>query len=143
MLIQNHIKYLVIILLSLCFNSCSDNSSDDSSNPPVTENPPDDNNDDDGGDSIDPVSDEELLDIVQSETLNYFWEYAEPNSQMARERYHPNEGNDPIVTTGGSGFGLMALIVGIERGFISRSEAVQRLDHIADFLANTTTFHGA
>ena len=143
MLTQNHIKFLVIILLSLCFNSCSDNSSDDSTNPPVTENPPDDNNDDDGGDSIDPVSDEELLDIVQSETLTYFWEYAEPNSQMARERYHPNESNDAIVTTGGSGFGLMALIVGIERGFISRSEAVSRLDHIADFLANTPTFHGA
>ncbi|HEA29371.1 MAG TPA: beta-glucosidase [Leeuwenhoekiella sp.] len=93
------------------------------------------------------LSKSELLSIVQKQTLKYFWDYAESNSGMARERYHPNgnyNGKDPnTVTTGGSGFGLMALIVGIERGFIPRDKALQRLDKIADFLEKTPRYHGA
>ncbi len=90
---------------------------------------------------------EALLDTVQSQTLKYFWDFAEPNSGMARERYHP-DGNYPendahIVTTGGSGFGLMALIVGIDRQYIPREEGVQRLNKIADFLAKADRYHGA
>lgn len=93
------------------------------------------------------ISKEALLDSVESQTLKYFWDYAEPNSGMARERFHP-DGNYPkndshVVTTGGSGFGLMAIVAGMERGFIPREEAVQRLDKIADFLGNTTRYHGA
>jgi len=90
---------------------------------------------------------EALLDTVQSQTLKYFWDFAEPNSGMARERYHP-DGNYPendahIVTTGGSGFGLMALIVGIDRKYIPREEGVQRLNKIADFLSKADRYHGA
>ncbi|NJY61741.1 DUF3131 domain-containing protein [Salinimicrobium sp. CDJ15-81-2] len=93
------------------------------------------------------LSEEALLDTVQRQTLKYFWEYAEPNSGMARERFHP-DGNYPrkdshVVTTGGSGFGLMAIVAGMERGFIPRDSAVARLDKIADFLDNTPRFHGA
>lgn len=93
------------------------------------------------------LTDEELMDVVQKKTLKYFWDYAEPNSGMARERFHP-DGSYPkndahVVTTGGSGFGLMALVVGIERSFIPRDSAVVRLDRIADFLAETPRYHGA
>jgi len=90
---------------------------------------------------------EALLDTVQRQTLKYFWEYAEPNSGMARERYHPDgeypQNDKHIVTTGGSGFGLMALIAGIDRNFIPREEAVKRLDKIANFLAKADRYHGA
>jgi len=90
---------------------------------------------------------EALLDTVQRQTLKYFWEYAEPNSGMARERYHPDgeypQNDKHIVTTGGSGFGLMALIAGIDRKFIPRKEAVKRLDKIANFLAKADRYHGA
>ncbi|SHG02279.1 hypothetical protein SAMN05444483_104131 [Salegentibacter echinorum] len=93
------------------------------------------------------LSDEELLDIVQRQTLKYFWDYAEPNSGMARERYHPDgvypKDDAHVVTTGGSGFGLMAIVAGIERGFIPRDEAVKRLNKIADFLEKTEKYHGA
>lgn len=67
------------------------------------------------------ISDEELLDFTQQETFKYFWDYAQTESGCARERFHPNEpSNDPnTVTIGGTGFGLMAIIVGIERGFIT------------------------
>lgn len=93
------------------------------------------------------ISEEALLDTVQKQTLKYFWDYAEPNSGMARERFHP-DGNYPkddahVVTTGGSGFGLMAIVAGMEREFIPRDSAVARLNNIADFLKNTTRFHGA
>tara|TARA_B100000678_G_scaffold82230_2_gene68394 strand:+ start:27664 stop:29097 length:1434 start_codon:yes stop_codon:yes gene_type:complete len=93
------------------------------------------------------LSDEELLDLVQKQTLKYFWDYAEPNSGLGRERFHPDGNypkNDPnIVTTGGSGFGLMGIVVGMDRNFINREEAVNRLDKIADFLAKTPRYHGA
>lgn len=96
---------------------------------------------------IERLEGEALLDTIQRQTLKYFWDYAEPNSGMARERFHP-DGNYPqndknIVTTGGSGFGLMALIAGIDRKFIPRDEAVKRLDKIADFLAEADRYHGA
>ncbi|HSM64153.1 MAG TPA: glucoamylase family protein [Gillisia sp.] len=98
-------------------------------------------------DQIEELNGEALLDTVQSQTLKYFWDFAEPNSGMARERYHP-DGNYPkndshIVTTGGSGFGLMSLVVGMERNFIPRDAAVKRLDKIADFLASADRYHGA
>lgn len=85
------------------------------------------------------VSDEELLTIVQQQTFKYFWDFAHPASGMARER---NTSGD-VVTSGGSGFGIMALIVGIERGFITRAEGLERMDRILTFLGNADRFHGA
>lgn len=92
------------------------------------------------------ITDAQLMDRVQLDALKYFWDFAEPNSLMGRERYHEdfypkNDAN--VVTTGGSGFGLMTILVGIERGFIPRKEAVKRLSHIADFLAKADRHHGA
>ncbi|GAA0881088.1 hypothetical protein GCM10009119_40580 [Algoriphagus jejuensis] len=85
------------------------------------------------------ISDEELLTKVQEQTFRYFWDFAHPASGMARERN--TSGN--TVTTGGSGFGLMALIVGVERGFITRTQAVERWVQIIGFLENADRFHGA
>ncbi len=83
------------------------------------------------------LTDEELLDLTQRETFRYFWDFAEANSGAARERYHPeNPSFDAnIVTTGGTGFGLMSILVGIERDYVSRSQAVERLDKILRSLA--------
>ncbi len=82
---------------------------------------------------------EELLDKVQKYTLKYFWDFAEPNSGMARERN--TSGN--LVTTGGTGFGIMAMLAGIERGFLQREEVLERLLQITNFLENADRFHGA
>ncbi len=94
---------------------------------------------------ITPLTDSEAMDQVQKEAINYFWQYAETNSKLARERYHTDnpgfEANK--IATGGSGFGLMSLIVGIERGFIPRTEAVSRMTTAMDFLAKADRFHGA
>lgn len=85
------------------------------------------------------VSDTSLLTIVQKQTFKYFWDFAHPQCGMARER---NTSGD-VVTTGGSGFGVMALIVGMNRGFISRSAGLARFDTILGFLESCDRFHGA
>ena len=84
------------------------------------------------------ISDDELLTLVQSQTFKYFWDFGHPNSGLARERN--TSGN--TVTSGGSGFGLMAMIVGVERGFITRDEAVERWDKVITFLETADRFHG-
>jgi hypothetical protein len=85
------------------------------------------------------ISDEELLTLIERQTFRYFYDYAHPASGMARERY----GSGETVTSGGSGFGVMALVVGMERGFITRGEGVTRLDKIVNFLETCDRFHGA
>ncbi|OBX26902.1 glucoamylase family protein [Gelidibacter algens] len=92
-------------------------------------------------------ADDALLDTLQKQTFNYFWEGSEPNSGLARERLHM-DGVYPTspkntVTTGGSGFGFMALLVGIKRGYISREEAVERFTKMVNFLEKADRFHGA
>ena len=82
-------------------------------------------------------SDEALLEMVQAYTFRYFWDFAHPVSGMARER-----NTTSTVTSGGSGFGLMAILVGIERGFISREQGITRLQKILDFLERADRFHG-
>lgn len=91
------------------------------------------------------ISDEALLDYVQAQTFKYFWDLAETNSKAARERYvsgSPGQSSN-VVATGGFGFGLMAILVGIERGFVTRAEAVSRLQTILEFFENADCFHGA
>mgnify|MGYP006281600979 FL=1 len=86
------------------------------------------------------ISNEELLTRVQEQTFKYFWDFAHPVSGLTRER---NTSGD-LVTIGGSGFGVMSIIVGIERGFITRQEGISRLNTIVNFLGNEADrFHGA
>ena len=96
--------------------------------------------------SIIALSEDSLLNKVQYQTFQYFWEGAEPTSGMARERLHmdniyPTHGPE-IITSGGSGFGLMAILVGIERGFITREAAFERFEKIVEFLEKADRFHG-
>ncbi|MFH6769758.1 glucoamylase family protein [Gaetbulibacter aquiaggeris] len=97
--------------------------------------------------NLDILSESELLDTIQKQTINYFWDGAEPNSGLARERLHMDNvyptSPKNTVTTGGSGFGLMAILVGVERGFISREDALSRYFKIVDFLEKADRFHGA
>ncbi|MBI3220706.1 MAG: Ig-like domain-containing protein [Bacteroidetes bacterium] len=85
------------------------------------------------------ISDDELLTLTQKKTFQYFYDFAHPASGMARERN--TSGN--TVTTGGTGFGLMALLVGIERNFITRQQGIQQVNKIVTFLEKADRFHGA
>lgn len=85
------------------------------------------------------ISDEELLTKIQEQTFKYFWDFGHPSSGLARERNTSGQ----TVTIGGSGFGIMSIIVGIERGFITREQGVERLSTIVNFLlTQADRFHG-
>src|ERR1043166_2498546 len=86
------------------------------------------------------VSDSALLDLIQQQTFKYFWDFGHPVSGMARERNTSGE----TVTTGGTGFGIMAIPVAINRNFIARTEGLGRVQKIVSFLKNVAPkFHGA
>jgi hypothetical protein len=94
---------------------------------------------------VEKLTDIEMMELTQKETFKYFWDFANTNSGAAKERYHPKNPtlNQNVVATGGSGFGLMAILVGIERGYVSRNEAVIRLAKILSFFETADRFHGA
>lgn len=136
---MTHLKNSMYLLnpyflaLVIMLNSCGGGSD-------VTPPPPD----------VNPVqeelSDTELMDLVQKNTFKYFWDFAHPVSGLALERsnleaYGGEASN--IVTTGGSGFGVMAIVVGVERNYITRDQAIERLLKITNFLLNADRFHGA
>ena len=94
---------------------------------------------DDTTDKFPRIPDEDLLTLVQEKTFGYFWDYAHPVSGLARERH----GSGDTVTSGGSGFGIMTIPVGIERGFITREEGAERMRKIVGFLGEKAQrFHG-
>ena len=86
------------------------------------------------------ITDSALLTLVQQQTFKYFWDFGHPISGLARER---NSSGD-LVTSGGSGFGIMTIPIGINRGFITRAQGLARMQTTVSFLKNTAqTFHGA
>ena len=86
------------------------------------------------------ITDSALLTLVEQQTFNYFWSFGHPNCGMARERTTSGD----VVTTGGSGFGIMAMLAAVQRNFVTRAQALGRIDTIVNFLTNNATrFHGA
>ncbi|MFN8612715.1 MAG: glucoamylase family protein [Vulcanimicrobiota bacterium] len=109
------------------------------------------------------LSDEQLMETVQRQTFRFFWHGAHPLSGMALERSNTvrcdfywdyiNEADDEpnlskgsfgpdACAVGGTGFGILATIVAVERGWIGREQAVDRLTQIADFLNKADCYHG-
>lgn len=86
------------------------------------------------------ISDDALMSMVQEASFRYYWEGAENNSGMSLEN---TGGRQNMVATGASGFGIMAIIAGAERSFISKTEAALRMMKIISFLEKAETFHGA
>jgi hypothetical protein len=85
------------------------------------------------------MSDDELLTMLQKACFRYYWEGAHPVAGMTLENI---PGDDRIVATGASGFGIMALIVGVDRGFISHDQGLDRLVKIVSFLESAPRYHG-
>lgn len=128
-------KNLFLFTITLIIISCSPSCKKQQTKESVT-----------GGHTPVALSDEALLDSVQRRTFNYFWDGAEPVSGMARERYHV-DGNYPendknVITSGGSGFGIMAIIAGIDRGYVTREAGMERMEKIVGFLETADSFHG-
>jgi hypothetical protein len=89
------------------------------------------------------LSDSALLTLVQKQTFRYFWNFAHPVSGMARERSNSAYGyGDEVVTTGGTGFGAMSIIVAAQRGWITRDSAARQLLKMVNFLSKADSYHG-
>jgi hypothetical protein len=101
-----------------------------------------------GSSQPDPVAaaDTAVFRIVQQQTFNYFWDGAEPVSHLGRERFHVDnvypQNDKNVVTSGGAGFGVMAILVGIERGYVTKEAGRQKLEKIVSFLERADRFHG-
>lgn len=91
-------------------------------------------------------SDTALLDTIERKTFDFFWSGAEPNSGMAPERIHMDndypDKDQRIIATGGTGFGVMAILAGMHRGYITRQQGLQRFEKIISFLEKADRFHG-
>lgn len=87
---------------------------------------------------VHPMPDDSLMEMVQRYSFRYFREFQHPASGMARERN--TSGN--TVTTGGTGFGVMAWIVAVERGWVSRTEGVDYMLKLLSFLQIADRFAG-
>jgi hypothetical protein len=86
------------------------------------------------------LNDSLLLDKIQLQTLKYFTDFGHPVSGLARER---NSSGD-VVTSGGSGFGIMAIVAGINRNFITKTQGFAQVQKMVGFLKNTAQkVHGA
>ena len=132
----SHILKFQVVILLISISSCSQNE--------LTPPPPD------VGfvpeSSVEVIPFDDLLELVQETTFKYFWDFAEPNSGLARERSQENAiGPETrnIVTTGGSGFGIACFPIAVERGWIRRAEAIERMNKILSFLEKINTYHGA
>ena len=91
------------------------------------------------------LPDDALLEVVQRETFRYFWEGAHPVSGLAFDRRTSGKraaATDPAVI-GGSGFGVLALLVATERGWVARDAAVERLGRMLELLERAPRYHGA
>ena len=93
-----------------------------------------------------PADMDSIYSAVHKGTFQYFWEGAEPNSGLARERFHVDgvypQNDKMVVTSGGGGFGVMAILIGMERGWITREQGLERLERILNFLEAADTYHG-
>ncbi|MFA5941909.1 MAG: glucoamylase family protein [Sinimarinibacterium sp.] len=92
------------------------------------------------------LPDDPLIEAVQRQTFRYFWDGAHPISGLAFDRCRAGgqgASEDDPVTIGGSGFGVMALIVGVEHGWVTRAAGVERLRRMLDLLHRAPCYHGA
>lgn len=89
-------------------------------------------------------NDDEFLTYVQKQYFDYIWSGALPNSGLSRVRILESDPDRDLhtITTGSSGFGIAGIIVGIERGFITEEQGIERLEKIAGFLEKTDRYHG-
>ena len=90
------------------------------------------------------LKDDALLEAVARQTFRFFWEGAEPSSFLARDR--TTRSADPpgdLAAVGGSGFGMMAIVVAVERGWVARTDALARLERMVTVLEGAERHHGA
>ena len=85
------------------------------------------------------ISDDELLTMLQEACFRYYWEATDLHRGPILENI---PGDERIVATGATGFGVMALIVGVDRHFITRDQGLERVGQIVEFFERAPRYHG-
>jgi hypothetical protein len=78
------------------------------------------------------LGDEAFLELVQHTAFDYFWYEVNPKNGLIKDR----SSNPSLSSIAAVGFGLSALTVGIDRGWISREAGRHRVLTTLTFLAN-------
>jgi hypothetical protein len=84
-----------------------------------------------------PLSPEDdlYLEELERATVNYFWEQADPDTGMVKDRCNVRAADTSVVASiAATGFGLTALCIGEKRGFIHYYEARRRALNTLMFL---------
>lgn len=91
------------------------------------------------------LTDNQLIEQAQRDVLKYFYDYAHPVSKLARERLHEDDlsFDQHTVAVGGSGFGILNILLAIENQYIDREAGLLHLETAVNFLGNADRFHGA
>jgi hypothetical protein len=73
-------------------------------------------------------ADDEFLDLMEKLNFAFFWEQASPQTGLVRDRCNVLTNNTTTVASiAATGFGLTALCIGQERGFVSLNDARERV----------------
>ena len=85
------------------------------------------------------LPDEQLLERVQRQSFGFFWEGGAHESGLPGDRRpETGPGREHLAAVGGSGFAIMAIVVAVERGWITRAAALERLERMTRVLTRAT-----
>jgi hypothetical protein len=84
-----------------------------------------------------------LMDEVQRRAVRFFVECAHPTTGLVRDRAS-NTGKDryDVASVASTGYGLAALPIGVERGWIKRAEALKQAERTLRFVLTMPHQHG-
>ena len=86
-----------------------------------------------------PLTVKAAMNDQQQKVISYFYEGANQATGMA----YNGSTSKTTLTTGATGMGIMNLVIGVERGWISREDAANHIVKIVRFLKTADRFAGA
>lgn len=89
------------------------------------------------------AEDHSFLDELERATFLYFWEQANPRTGLVKDRCNVRveRDNGNVASIAATGFGLTALCIGSERGFVSTNDARARAVAALRFLGGEMPTH--
>ncbi len=86
--------------------------------------------------------DDQFLEELEKASFLYFWEQADPESGLVKDRCNTRTNDNGVVASiAATGFGLTALCIGQKRGFVSLLDARARVMTTLRFLWKTMPTH--
>ena len=71
--------------------------------------------------------DDQFLNDLEHASFQFFWDQGNPRTGMVKDRCNLRNDKGDAASIAATGFGLTALCIGDQRGFVSRTDALQRI----------------